>query len=91
MFSLVLCLMVRVFTQPGVEAGKKAAAVVLDLQGKLIAALTTSPQTAEQLAKSAGAADQVETAFLTLEHLAANGRAKSDGAADPGARTFVKA
>jgi glucose-6-phosphate isomerase len=82
---------VNAYHQPGVEAGKKAAAVVLELQGKLLAALGPSGRTAEQLAKAAGAADQVETAFLTLEHLAANGRAKSDAAADPGARTFARA
>jgi glucose-6-phosphate isomerase len=82
---------INAYHQPGVEAGKKAAGVVLELQGKLLAALSASPQTAEQLAKGVGASDQVETAFLTLEHLAANGRAKSDSATDPGARTFSKA
>ena len=81
---------INAYHQPGVEAGKKAAAVVLDLQLKLMSALSGTPQTAEQLAKAAGAEGQVETAFLTLENLAANGRAKSDGAADPGARTFSR-
>jgi glucose-6-phosphate isomerase len=82
---------INAYHQPGVEAGKKAAAVVLDLQAKLLAALTESPQTAEQLAKTVGAIEQVETAFLTLEHLATNGRAASDWATDPAARTFTKA
>ncbi len=82
---------INAYHQPGVEAGKKAAAAVLDLQGKVLAALSATPQTAELLAKTAGVSDQIETAFLTLEHLAANGRAKSDGAADPGKRAFAKA
>ena len=66
---------VNAYHQPGVEAGKKAAASVLDLQAKLVAALAARGQaggTAEALAADAGAADEVETAFVILEHLAAN-------------------
>src|SRR5262245_21418299 len=37
---------VNAYHQPGVEAGKKAAAAVLTLQGKVAGALTSSPQTA---------------------------------------------
>jgi hypothetical protein len=62
--------------QPGVEAGKKAAASILALQGKVLAARSTVPQTAEQIAAAIGAADSAETVFLLLEHLAANGRAR---------------
>jgi glucose-6-phosphate isomerase len=65
---------VNAYHQPGVEAGKKAAASVLALQGKVLAALTDAPQTAEQLAAAAKAPDDVETVYLILEHLAANGR-----------------
>jgi glucose-6-phosphate isomerase len=65
---------VNAYHQPGVEAGKKAAAGVLALQGKVLAALTDAPQTAEQLAAAAKAPDDVETVYLILEHLAANGR-----------------
>ncbi|HJQ97254.1 MAG TPA: glucose-6-phosphate isomerase [Candidatus Polarisedimenticolaceae bacterium] len=66
---------VNAYHQPGVEAGKKAAASVLALQAKLVAALAARGQagaTAEALAADAGAADEVETAFVILEHLAAN-------------------
>jgi glucose-6-phosphate isomerase len=67
---------VNAYHQPGVEAGKKAAAGVLALQGKVVAALTDTPQTAEQLATTAGSPDAAETVYLLLEHLAANGRAR---------------
>jgi glucose-6-phosphate isomerase len=41
-----------------------------------VAALTGTPQTAEQLATTAGSPDAAETVYLLLEHLAANGRAR---------------
>jgi glucose-6-phosphate isomerase len=72
---------VNAYHQPGVEAGKKAAAGVLALQGKVLAALTDAPQTAEQLAAAAKAPDEVETVYLILEHLAANGRVQLADAA----------
>lgn len=67
---------INAYHQPGVEAGKKAAASILELQKKLLAALTAAPQSAEELAAAAGEAS-AETAALILEHLAANGRAKA--------------
>jgi len=66
---------VNAYNQPGVEAGKKAASSVLELQAKLLAALSSragSGATAEVLAAEAGAPGEVETAFKILEHLAAN-------------------
>jgi glucose-6-phosphate isomerase len=80
---------INAYHQPGVEAGKKAAATVLSLQGKVLAALAAAPQTADQIAAKIGAADSAETVYLLLEHLAANGRAASDGI-DPGSRTFSR-
>ena len=61
---------VNAFDQPGVEAGKKAAAKVLELQKKLVAALTTAGQDVRSLAAkvSADAAD----CWPILQHLAAN-------------------
>jgi len=70
---------INAYHQPGVEAGKKAAAVVLDLQKKILAALNGQPQSVEQLAAAAGASS-VETAALILEHLAANGRVTASDA-----------
>jgi glucose-6-phosphate isomerase len=66
---------INAYHQPGVEAGKKAAASVLDLQRRVLAALRErgpSGGTCEELAAAAGAPDEVETAFHILERLAAN-------------------
>jgi len=82
---------INAYHQPGVEAGKKAAAVVLELQAKIVKALSSTPRTAEQIAREIGAADAAETVYLVLEHLAANKRAKITPAADAGATTFSKA
>ena len=65
---------INAYHQPGVEAGKQAAAAVLALQRKALERLRAQPgaRTAEQLAQEIGAADEVETLFKVLEHLAAN-------------------
>ncbi len=63
------------YHQPGVEAGKKAAAGVLDIQAKIVRALRANkrkPYTVEQLADEIGAKDDVETVFKVLQHLSAN-------------------
>jgi glucose-6-phosphate isomerase len=70
---------VNAYHQPGVEAGKKAATALLALQGKVLAALTPEPRDAAAVATAAGAADEVESVFLLLEHLAASGRARVEG------------
>lgn len=80
---------INAYHQPGVEAGKKAAASVLKLQGKISSQLSSTPQTAEQIALGIGAADEVESVYLLLEHLAANGRALASDAAG-GNVTFSK-
>ncbi|RPH50471.1 MAG: glucose-6-phosphate isomerase, partial [Planctomycetota bacterium] len=80
---------INAYHQPGVEAGKKAAATILSLQGKVLGALGGAPQTAEQVAAAVGSADP-EAVYLLLEHLAANGRAASAGGADPGTKTFSR-
>ncbi len=82
---------INAYHQPGVEAGKKAAASILALQGRILAALSTTPQTAEQIAAAIGATDSAETIYLLLEHLAANRRARGTAADDPGQVTFVRA
>ena len=66
---------INAYHQPGVEAGKKAAAAVLALQGKIIVELRAKKggsRTAEELAKAIGAEEETETVFKVLEHLAAN-------------------
>jgi glucose-6-phosphate isomerase len=66
---------INAYNQPGVEAGKKAAASVLELQRKLLAALAArgaKGATCEELAATVGAEGEVETVFHLLERLAAN-------------------
>jgi glucose-6-phosphate isomerase len=80
---------INAYHQPGVEAGKKAAAALLSLQGKVVASLGPSPRTADEIAGDIGGSDP-EAVYLQLEHLAANGRAASGGGPDPGSRTFSR-
>jgi len=67
---------VNAYNQPGVEAGKKAAASVLDLQARAIAALqdANQPISLTELAAKAGAPDEIETIYKILRHLEANDR-----------------
>jgi glucose-6-phosphate isomerase len=67
---------INAYNQPGVEAGKKAASSVLELQRRIPDCLSAEPRTADQVATGLGAVDQVETIYYLLEHLAANGRAR---------------
>ena len=69
---------INAYHQPGVEAGKKAAAAVLDLQSRIVAYLSDTPQTADEIATGIGAVEEVETVYLLCEHLLANGRAFGD-------------
>ena len=66
---------INAYHQPGVEAGKKAAASVLRLQAKVLAALSSTPKSADEIAATLGQSDQTEIVHLLLEHLAANSRA----------------
>ena len=82
---------INAYHQPGVEAGKKAAAAVLALQAKVVAALSAEPRTAEQIAGGrigrrcrGGLRDPDRT-------LAANGRAKGGDEIEPAKRTFQRA
>jgi glucose-6-phosphate isomerase len=61
---------VNAFHQPGVEAGKKAAAAVLALQQRLFAALDGTPRTVREVAAAVGA-DPADC-WPILQHLAAN-------------------
>ena len=81
---------VNAYHQPGVEAGQKAAEAVLATQHQIVSALTTTLQTVEQLAASAGIED-VETAFHCLRHLASNGRIRREAGAHVTADRFARA
>jgi len=68
---------INAYHQPGVEAGKKAAAAVLGVQQKLVAHLKANPgegYTAERLADAIGQPEAAETVQHLAEHLAANKR-----------------
>jgi glucose-6-phosphate isomerase len=81
---------VNAYHQPGVEAGKKAASAILALQSAVLTALSTMPQSAAQVAAAIGRSEEVETVYLLLEHLAANGRAKIADAGSPSGTRFVR-
>ena len=70
---------INAYHQPGVEAGKKAAATVLDVQAKLLGALTEKPTSPADLAEKIGQPDAAETVHHLLDHLAANKRATRKG------------
>ena len=79
---------VNAYHQPGVEAGKKAAAAVLQLQKRAVAHLAAdAPRaaTAPEIAAALGVPGEAETLFRILRHLAANpGRGiASEGTGDP--------
>jgi len=58
-----------------VEAGKKAASVIIDLELKVIQNLSSNPKTAStasEIAGQIGQPQEIETVFKICEHLAAN-------------------
>ncbi len=84
---------VNAYHQPGVEAGKKAAGIVLELQTKILAFLRSQPgirKTAEEIAQGIGEPESIESVYLILSHLVANpDRGVTSGnEAEPGARSF---
>jgi glucose-6-phosphate isomerase len=64
---------VNAYHQPGVEAGKRAAERVVDLQRRVFEALSVDePLSVEQLAAAIGEPDDLELLHAVLERLAAN-------------------
>jgi len=61
---------INAYHQPGVEAGKKAATKLLELQSKVSGQLSKSAKTAEEIAHSLDA--DPEDVFHALRHLASN-------------------
>lgn len=72
---------VNAYHQPGVEAGKKAAAATLSLQQRLIEGIKQAggAVTLADLATKVGAGDRVETVYKILRHLHANERVQIEG------------
>lgn len=68
---------INAYHQPGVEAGKKAAERVIDLELALFECLMRRdghPMKVDDLAMEMQAVDEVETIYKVCEHLCANGR-----------------
>lgn len=77
---------INAYHQPGVEAGKKAAGIFLDLLQSVKGGLTPAAQTAEGLAVSIGA--DPEDVYHCLTHLSANGLAQVTEGDSPATDTF---
>ena len=81
---------INAYHQPGVEAGKKAAARILALQGKVRAALEGAkgvPKTAEQLGADTDA--EPEDVYHVLNHLGANtSKLERTGGEEPSREMF---
>ncbi|MEW6494121.1 MAG: glucose-6-phosphate isomerase [Cyanobacteriota bacterium] len=67
---------INAYHQPGVEAGKKAAAAILDLQKQVMQVLQAenAPLSLGELAQKVGVPDQIEAIYKLLRHLQANNR-----------------
>jgi glucose-6-phosphate isomerase len=65
---------INAYHQPGVEAGKKAAAAILDLQRRIVQVLqqADTPLAIADIAAKANASDQIEAVYLISRHLSAN-------------------
>jgi len=66
---------INAYHQPGVEAGKKAAGLVIELQTKAIGFLKKEKGksfSAEEIASAIGVPDELEMIFKSLEHAATN-------------------
>ncbi|KAF8024785.1 hypothetical protein BT93_F1843 [Corymbia citriodora subsp. variegata] len=73
---------INAYHQPGVEAGKKAAAEVLALQKRVLSVLNEAsckepvePLTLEEVAERCHAAEEIEMIHKIIAHMAANDRA----------------
>ncbi len=82
---------INAYHQPGVEAGKKAAAEVLAAQAKLIDAINSDAavRSAEEWGTVAGV--DSETAYIVLRHLAFNGRGVAIYGRTPSTARFSRA
>jgi glucose-6-phosphate isomerase len=81
---------INAYHQPGVEAGKKAAAAVLKTQHSARASLTAQPRNCVEIAAQIG--EDPEAVYHALVHLASNDPAvKRVGGGRPAEQTFARA
>jgi glucose-6-phosphate isomerase len=79
---------VNAYHQPGVEAGKKAATRILQLQPKVLAQLSATGATTEAIAQAIAA--EPEEVYHVLRHLAANNPSIHASGAGPGSEIFSR-
>jgi glucose-6-phosphate isomerase len=78
---------INAYDQPGVEAGKKAATRLLQLQAKVQEQLSAKAKTAEEIARAINA--NAEDIFHVLHHLASNdSRIRVEASEQPGSDRF---
>ena len=77
---------INAYHQPGVEAGKKAAATFLDTLNGVRGRLTAAPKTATDIAREIDA--DAEDVYHCLTHLSANGDVQCNLGATPAEDTF---
>jgi len=66
---------INAYHQPGVEAGKKAAASVIAIQRKIVSHLRENSGTSfsvDEIASAIGVDEEIETVYKVLQHLSAN-------------------
>lgn len=78
---------INAYHQPGVEAGKKAAGIFLELLQQVKSTLTDEKQSAPQMASTLSA--DPEDVYHCLNHLAANGAAQLSAGASPADDQFT--
>jgi len=67
---------INAYHQPGVEAGKKAAGKIIEIQGLILKCLEENPGkgfTAEELAKAIGKPEEAESVYKVARHQSMNG------------------
>jgi glucose-6-phosphate isomerase len=82
---------VNAYHQPGVEAGKKAATRVIELQRSALAFLAKDRGnhfSVAEIATSIGAMDSLDTVFRICQHLAINGRISGKESEEPAEAEF---
>ncbi len=66
---------INAYHQPGVEAGKKAAGQIIEIQKQILDYLSNKPDklfTAAEISKAIGEEDDIETVHKVIQHLASN-------------------
>jgi glucose-6-phosphate isomerase len=72
---------INAYHQPGVEAGKKAAGQIIEIQRRILVCLSQiqKPLTVEEISEVLGLKNDKEVIFKILQHLSANGRVSKVG------------